>query len=236
MTEASTRTTEFHVAVPCAPSTASFRFAKPEGYAFRPGQYLSLTLMTREGEQTKHFTHSDAPGDEHIEITTRLTGSAFKDALLGLRRGDQATFTGPRGRLVVPEGVAKVGFLVGGVGVTPAHSIIRDAVARGSGLDVLAFYGNLDQTGIPFEDEFAAYAAGHPEIRFVHVLERPLPGWEGERGFITADVVRRHWDEPDARYWISAGPPAMAEAMKRVFADLGLPRERWALELFSGYA
>jgi ferredoxin-NADP reductase len=231
-----TYTVPFHAHIPCAPATGTFRFGKPAGYTFKAGQYFSLTLQTREGEQTKHFSHGDAPGDPHIELTTRLTGSAFKDALLALRMHDAVRITGPRGRLTVPDGVTRVGFLVGGVGITPARSIIRDAVGRGTGLDVLCFYGNLDQSCIPFKQEFDAHEAAHSEIRFIHVLERPLAGWEGERGFITADVVRRHCDPLDGRYWISAGPPAMAEAMVRVLTQIGMPKERFAMELFSGYA
>jgi len=226
----------FHAKMPCAPATATFLFGKPAGYSFTPGQYFSLTIATREGEQTKHFSHCDSPGDPHIELTTRLTGSAFKDALLALRTGDEVRIAGPRGRLTLPEGVTRVGFLVGGVGITPARSIIRDAVDRGTGLDVLCFYGNLDQSCIPFKTEFDAFEQSHPGIRFVHVLQTPLPGWEGERGFISAEVVRRHCDPLDGRYWISAGPPAMAEAMKAVFGQLGVPAEDYAMELFSGYA
>lgn len=231
-----TYTVRFHAHIPCAPATGTFRFGKPAGYAFSAGQYFSLTLQTREGEQTKHFSHCDAPADPRIELTTRLTGSAFKDALLALRPRDEVWITGPRGRLTLPEGVTRVGFLVGGVGITPARSIMRDAVGRGTGLDVLCFYGNLDQLRIPFKQEFDGHEATHPEIRFVHVLQEPLPGWEGERGFITAEVVRRHCDPLDGRYWISAGPPAMAEAMKQVFAELGMPKERFAMEPFVGYA
>lgn len=229
-------TVPFHVYIPCAPATGTFRFGKPVGYTFEAGQYFSLTLPTRDGEQTKHFSHSDAPEDPHIELTTRLTGSAFKDALLALRPHDTVSVAGPRGRLTLPAGTTRVGFLVGGVGITPARSIIRDAVGRVTGLDVLCFDGNLDQSCIPFKQEFDGYEATHPEICFVHVMQDPLPGWMGESGFITADVVRRHCDPLDGRYWISAGPPAMAEAMKRVFIELAIPPERFAMELFSGYA
>ncbi|MDO8964271.1 MAG: FAD-dependent oxidoreductase [Coriobacteriia bacterium] len=232
----STYTVPFHVHIPCAPHTGTFRFGKPDGYTFVPGQYFSLTLQTREGPQTKHFSHADAPGDPHIELTTRLTGSAFKDALLALKPHDDVTFTGPRGRLTVPDGVGRVGFLVGGVGITPARSIIRDAVGRSSGLDVLLFYGNLDQSCIPFKLEFDAVAADVPGIRVVHVLQVPLPGWEGERGFITADVVRNHTDPCDGRHWFVSGPPQMVEAMKRVAAQLGLPDDVMHIESFAGYA
>jgi ferredoxin-NADP reductase len=233
--EARPQPVRFHASVTVAPATAMFQFGKPAGYSFRPGQYFSLTLDTREGSQTKPFSHCNAPGDPHIELTTRLTGSAFKDALLALRHGDEVTIAGPRGRLTVSETASRVAFLVGGVGITPARSIIRDAVQRGTGLEVLCFDGNLDQTGIPFKDEFDGYEASHPEIRFVHVLMEPLPGWDGERGFITAEVVRRHCDPLDRWHWISAGPPAMATAMQKVFADLSLPDDRVSMELFTGY-
>lgn len=220
---------------PCAPGTGTFRFEKPAGYTFKPGQYFTIALSTREGRQAKPFSHCDAPADPWIELTTRLTGSAFKDALGALGPDDEVTITGPRGRLTVPDGLTRIGFLVGGVGITPAHSIIRDAVQRDTALDILAFYGNLDQSCIPFKAEFDGDEREHPEIRFVHVLQKPQPGWTGETGFITADLVRRHTDPLDGRYWISAGPPAMGEAMRAVAAELGLPSDRFALELFTGY-
>jgi ferredoxin-NADP reductase len=219
-----------------APGTGTFRFGKPAGYTFTPGQFLSLSLATRDGEQTKHFTHDEAPADPYVEITTRLSGSPFKDALEALVPGDRVRFAGPRGRMTLPADTRKVAFLVGGVGVTPAHSIIRDAVVRGTGLTVALFYGNQDQDGIPFGHEFDSYAAEHPEITVVHVLATPEPGWAGERGFITAEIVRRHIDPLDGWRWVVTGPPAMIEAMKRVLSDLRVPDERVSTESFAGYA
>jgi ferredoxin-NADP reductase len=219
-----------------APGTGTFRFSKPEGYTFTPGQYLSLTLTTRDGEQTKPFTHDEAPADPYLEITTRLSGSAFKDALEALTPGDVVVVTGPRGRMTLPDGVAKVAFLVGGVGVTPARSIIRDAVQRRTGLHVALFYGNQDQDGIPFGWELDAYAAELPEVIVVHVLAAPRPGWDGETGFITAEIVRRHIDPLDGWRWVVTGPPAMIGAMQVVLATLRVPQDRVTTESFAGYA
>lgn len=219
-----------------APGTGTFRFEKPHGYAFTPGQFMSLTLATREGEQTKHFTHDEAPGDPYLELTTRLSGSAFKDALLALRRGDIVRITGPRGRMTLPVDATKAAFLVGGVGVTPARSIIRDAMQRRTGLTIALFYGNLDEGSIPFGDEFDGYAETHPEMCVVHVLAEPGTGWRGERGFITADIVRRHVDPLDAWHWVVTGPPGMITAMEKVVAELGIPADRVSTESFAGYA
>jgi hypothetical protein len=72
-------------------------------------------------------------------------------------------------------------------------------------------------------------------IAFVHVLAEPDEAWSGERGFITADIVRRHCDPLDGRHWFVCGPPAMVDAMRIVTDELAIPNERLHFELFAGY-
>ncbi len=226
--------TEYLGSRPCAQGVESFRFARPSGYSFTPGRFFMLTLETQGGAETKPFTHADAPLDEAIELTTRLSDSAYKRALMGLRPGATVHIDGPKGRLGVPEGVTRIGFLAGGVGITPAHSIIRDAMQRGTGLDIALFYGNRDETCVPYGEEFRSYAADG-RILYVETLDHPGDGWTGEAGFISAELVRRHLAEPGTRHWIVAGPPPMVEAMRGVVADLGLSGDRVSYELFAGY-
>jgi ferredoxin-NADP reductase len=211
-----------------------FTFTRPEGYRFEPGQYRTITLRTREGVVTKAFTHCDAPGDEHSMLLTRMTGSAFKDALGALEPGAEVETAGPFGRLTVPEGVSRVAFLVGGVGVTPAASIVRDSVLRATGLECLVFYGNRAASCIPLRADFDGYAASAP-VRRVDVLSEPDASWTGERGYIDAALVRRHCDPLDGWHWFVSGPPAMADAMRAVLAALGVPAAAASFELFAGY-
>lgn len=225
----------FREHVPCGEGIASFRFSRPDGYSFVPGQFLTLTLSTRDGVAAKHFSHADAPDDPVIEITTRLSGSAFKDALLALEPGTPVTISGPKGRLRVPEGADAIGFLAGGVGITPAHSIIRDAASRHTGLQVALFFGNRDETCIPYASEFRRYGATVPGFLYVETLDHPASGWTGESGFISAGLVRRYLAEPGSRHWIVAGPPPMVDAMKRVVAELDLLPDAVSYELFAGY-
>jgi ferredoxin-NADP reductase len=217
------------------PTTATFAFTRPKGYSFVAGQYLSLTIGTREGPQTHSFSHCDAPGDAEVTILTRLTGSAFKDALLAMHPGDDATMLGPAGLLTVGPDVERAAFLVGGVGVSPAHSIVRDLAARETRPELLLFDGNLDETCVPFKDEFDRYERDTGDIRFVHVLEKPSDAWTGERGFITADLVKRHCDPLDGWHWYVAGPPAMVTAMHAVLDALAVPAVSATFELFTGY-
>lgn len=212
-----------------------FRFGKPDGYEFTAGQYFRLTLDTAEGEQTKAFSHANAPLDPFLELATRMSGSAFKDSLGTLVRGDEVTISGPHGKLMLAEEMRHVCFMCGGVGITPARSIIRDAEQRRTGLRARLFYGNHDQGCIPYSGEFAEYARKDRRFQVVNVLEEPLPGWHGETGVITADLMRRHMESFDEWHFIVTGPPAMVTAMQAVLDELGIPDERVSFETFAGY-
>lgn len=215
----------------CGSEIASFRFTKPEGYSFESGQYMVLTLATADGPQSKPFTHSQAPDDPYLELTTRLSGSAFKNALAALRPGDAVAVRGPAGHLVLPAGTARIAFLVGGVGITPARSMLRDAAHREAvWADAVVIFGNRDEGCIPFREEIEGMAGSG--VRLVNVLEHPGPSWTGETGFVSADIVRRHCSLSDGRLFCVSGPPVMVGAMERVLDELGVEESRRMIERF----
>jgi ferredoxin-NADP reductase len=233
--EASTSKVRFVGADMLCSTTATFSFTRPEGSAFVAGQTMAIMLQTSAGRQSHTFSHCDAPGDEEAMLLTRLTGSAYKNALLALRPGDEVEMLGPMGRLTIGPEVKKAAFLVGGVGVSPARSILRDAVARRTGVEFLVFDGNLDETCIPFREEFDRYERARAGIRFVHVLEKPGAEWTGERGFIDAAVVNRHCDPLDGWHWYVVGPPAMVTVMEALLRELKVPDAVATSENFAGY-
>lgn len=205
----------------CGTDVLTFRFSRPAGYEFRAGQWFRLSLATPEGDLAETFSHCGAPGDPDIEMATRLSSSPFKQALATLQPGDAATVSASGGRLSIPTDTTRVCFLIGGVGITPVRSMLRDAQQTGRRFDdALLLYGNRDETCMPFASEFEAMQA--IGVRVVHVLERPSDAWRGERGFITAETVRRHIEVSEGLVFVAAGPPVMVAAMERVLDTLGI--------------
>lgn len=217
----------------CGTGTATYRFEKPAGFTFDAGQFTMLEVECETGPVRKPFTIASAPQDPWLEFTTRMSDSCFKLALAAMQPGATAAVAPASGNLVLPPGHGPVGFLVGGVGVTPAHSILRHEVLAGSGIEAILIYGNRDVDCMPYAEEFDAMAAHG--IRTVHVLEAPPADWTGESGYITAEMVRRYVESPESMLWVSAGPPAMTNAMKRVFDALGVPAQSRMIERFTGY-
>jgi len=216
---------------PCGEDVITIRFERPDGFTFLPGQWLRLTLKTEQGEETKTFTNSSARGDDWLELTTRLSGSSFKQALAEVQAGDLVTIQGPGGRLSLPDGTDRVAFVVGGVGITPARSILRDAAQRNTTFtDALVIYGNRDQTCTPYLEELQGLV--HLGVRVVPVYERAGRDWKGDTGFITAEIIRRHVDPSDGRPFFVAGPPIMVEAINTVLDELGVAVDRRRIEWF----
>ena len=212
------------------PDVLSVRLGRPDGYEFVAGQYLTLTLETVAGSETKPFSHSSATGDPYLEITTRLSGSSFKNALAELAPDDRVRIAGPAGRLALPSDERRVAFLVGGVGITPVISMLRSQNADEAPRSVL-FYGNRSSSCVPFSDELAVLER-RTRLGVVHVLESPPEDWTGEQGFITADLVRRHIDVAEDWLFVVTGPPVMVEAMERCLDALGIPASRRLIERF----
>lgn len=214
----------------CGEDVVLGQLARPDGYEYRAGQWFRLTLGPQGSPETRTFSHSASPSDSSIEFGTRLSASSFKQALARLGVGDEVQISGPGGRLALPDSDSPLAFLAGGVGITPVRSLLRAAAAEGRDLGgAVLLYGNRDSTCIPYGEELEAMKGAGLSI--VRVLERPPEQWEGESGFITAELVRRHAD-PDDHIFVVSGPPVMVDAMERVLDEVGVPPQRRIVESF----
>jgi len=210
---------------------ATLRLSRPEGFDFLAGQWLRLSLLTSEGEGTQTFTIASAPADDWLEVTTRLSGSPFKATAATLKVGDEVEIAGPGGRLSLPASTPNPVFLVGGVGITPARSLLRDALNQGRVFsDALVVYGNRTPSCVPYAEEIAAMQPAG--VRLALVFEDAPPSWNGPRGFIDANLVRSLVDTVEDRMFVVSGPPVMVTAMERVLDELGIDKSRRAVESF----
>jgi len=226
-------TTRFLEKVPLVADLASFRFEKPEGFSYQAGQWFKITIPSDAGPLSKPFTYSSSPTEPFLQLTTRLSGSAFKTALSALRPGTEVQMEGVFGNFTLRPGLSRLAFLAGGIGVTPIRSILRYlADTGGADLDIVVLYGNQTEDGIPFKEELDEFERALPRVRIVHVLSRPGDDWPGYRGHITAEIVERELGDPKAWTFYTSGPPPMVEAMRSALDSLGVPKAQQVEEQF----
>ena len=227
-----------------ARDTWSFEFDAPgERFEFLPGQFITLSLPDQNGldadESSRTFSLASSPGESHVMVATRLTGSPFKKALAALERGTAASMDGPSGRFVFDApGTLPVVFLAGGIGITPFRSMIKFAMERKLPHRILLVYSNRTPEDAAFLDEMKHCADTRENFRLLATMTQPeksSANWNGQTGHIDADFLRKNVRYlPEAICYV-AGPPRFVGAMKQSLQDAGVPKELVQAEEFTGY-
>jgi ferredoxin-NADP reductase len=221
--------------IPRVPDVKTFRFERIRQYEFTAGQWFVLTIPQGDGYLTKHFTHSSSPAETHIDFTTRMTGSDYKNALDELPLGAEVEIEGPFGAFTLKDDAPRVCFLTAGIGITPVYSILQDMADTGDDRETVLLYGNRDLDSIAFRFELDGLTARLPRLSVVHVLSDPSPDWDGHRGYIRDEVLDAELPESDGWTYYVSGPPDMVTSIKDLLSGRGVGRREMVLENFEGY-
>ena len=214
------------------PTAVSYRFSRPPGFTFAAGQYM-LLWPEPSGSLVHPLSLSDRP-KEFLEFTKRMTGSAYCQALEGLRLGDTVMAKGPLGRFTAEGSGEELVCIAGGIGITPIRSILAEMAEQGDRRRITLIYGNADETDIAFADELAALPL--PQFRLVHVLQRPGSKLKAYAGFINTEIIRAETPALAAATVLVSGPPVMVKAVEAQLTELGISPEQIRTDRFLGYA
>jgi ferredoxin-NADP reductase len=215
----------------------SIRFERPNGFDFHPGQFMFLTI-NRDGEKTvKHFTISSSPTEKgFIEITKKLTGHDFSNALKELKIDEIVSVDAPYGNFTFKGEHNKVLFLTGGIGITPIRSIISCCIDEKINTDMVLIYSNTYEHNIPFKDELNDFQGFTPNLKVFYTVSKPTEKWEGYTGRIKGDMVRELVPDYGTRVPYISGPPAMVDNMVNILVnELKILSTQIKKEHFLGY-
>jgi len=184
---------------------------------------------------TKHFTISSSPTENFLEITKRLTGHEFANALAALKIGDKVRLDGPYGDFVFHKEHKKVGMLSGGIGITPLRSMIRYSTDKNLETDIILLYSNSREDDIAFREEFEEMQKQNPKLKVVNTVTHANPAWTGVTGRINAEMIKMYMPDYMDRAIYSSGPRKMVDAMQALLKDIKVPDEQIITEYFPGY-
>lgn len=225
-----------------AERTLTFRFAKPADWTYRAGQFIDITLLdppeTDAGGNTRGFSISSAPSEEVIMITTRMRDTAFKRTLRRMPLGTAVKVEGPFGDLRLHHADRPAVVLTGGIGITPFRSILLEAI-RTDGLPypIVVFYANRRPRDAAFLEELGNLASDDPNLIFVPTMSGldPTDAWDGERGHIDAEMLRRHLTGVTDPIYYLTGPPGMVRGLRMMLVGAGVDEDDIRTEEFTGY-
>lgn len=205
------------------------------GLRFRAGQFAWLSLGRSPLAMREHpFSISSSPSHpRRLEFTIKELGD-FTRTVGEIEPGARAYVDGPYGNFTTERAADAEGlvFIAGGVGIAPVMSMLRWLAEQGETRQVWLFYGNREFDRAVFRQQLEALKASLP-LRLVHVLGEPPADWQGERGYITAEVLNRHLPgKRDRLAYFVCGPQPMIDLAERSLDELGVPLGRLHSELF----
>jgi ferredoxin-NADP reductase len=224
-----------------AKDTMAFYWEKPANFEYTAGQNGDFTLIDppeTDAEGNKRtFSFVDTPSEESLMTTTRMRDSAFKRNLKNLPVGTVVKLDGPYGDFILHKNQAKPAvFLIGGIGITPVHSIIADATHKHLPHKITLLYSNRTLDDAPFIAELENFAKNNPNFKFVPVYTKEAEiGWSGEKGHINSEMLRKYVSDVAAPIYYLSGPPTMVKAMRQLLIGVGADEDNIRTEEFAGY-
>lgn len=207
------------------------------GLRFQPGQFAWITAWDspfRDHEHPFSFSGS-ASTTTRLAFTIKELGD-FTASIKNLSRDQRVYVDGPYGAFSVdrhphaPEFV----FIAGGIGITPMMSMLRTLADRGDARPLTLIYANKTLEAATFLEEIEKLPQ-RLNLNVVHVLESPPEGWQGEKGYINADLLKRYLPAerlPNRVEIFICGPAPMMNAVEKALVQLGVPMGDFHSERF----
>ncbi len=219
------------------PSTKTFTFKAIEGYKlpyFYAGQHISVKFCINGNWVTRPFSVSSAPRDTDdgiLQITLRKKPGGYVTSWVwdNWKEGTEVKFDGAFGEgywSSIRDTKHLVG-IAGGSGITAFRSIAREMLVSHRPEKFTILYGSKNENDIIFFDELNELAKeSNGAIEVYNILSEPGESWQGETGFIGAEMIKKlvpDWDK--VSYFVS-GPQPMYDFLDGEFAKMGI-REKF---------
>lgn len=213
------------------PGVESFIFSSAEKIVWKAGQFLHYVLHhepTDNRGSDRWFTIASAPFEKEIMITTRIApenGSSFKSSLNNLKLGEEIEISDLDGDFVVEDTTLEYVFIAGGIGITPFHSILKEANNAETKLNVTLLYANRDKN-IPYKEDFENFAKNNPNL-VIHYVISPE--------HIDQNLIKKLIPDISKPIFYVSGPEPMVENLGNTLKEIGIAKDHIKQDYFPGY-
>jgi ferredoxin-NADP reductase len=212
----------------------TFRLARPAGFEFEAGQFLTVMIRADGKDYARCYSISSAPDVRgYLEISVKRQGVVSNALHATARPGALLSIRSPKGKFKYPGGDDRpIVLIAGGVGITPLMSMLRHAIRTEPARPVTLVYSAATEQDFAFRDELASIAKRHPRVRVILAVSRqaapPKYAWPRR---IDAELLGKI---PDLAHSIAmiCGPAPLIDGMKALLAGLGVPPAQIRSEVF----
>jgi Na+-transporting NADH:ubiquinone oxidoreductase subunit F len=172
------------------------------------------------------------PFDKQKGDWMKVNPGVCSSYIFSLKPGDKITISGPFGDFHILDTDREMLYIGGGAGMAPLRSHLMHLfhTLKTTDRKISYWYGARSKNEIFYEEDFRAIEKEFPNFSFHIALSEPRPedNWTGYTGFIHQVILDNylinHEAPEDIEYYM-CGPGPMANAVKVMLDNLGVPKE-----------
>lgn len=217
-----------------AVNNVSWKLELPQPMPFQPGQFVMVVF---DGVGSKAMSMASSPTRPHMELSAEMSESPYKKKWAEVKAGDAVTVVGPYGVFTLAEEEQKIGFIAGGIGITPFKSMMEYIADEKLPNDILLLYSNKAPELIACKRELDELCGQNTSFKTIYTITRPAESgqeWRGHTGRIDLHFIQQHAPDWKERLWYVCAGDAMVRDMCALLEGAGLPRSRVRREVFTG--
>lgn len=200
---------------------------------FHPGQYITVLMNVAGQPLRRTYSLSDAPGKPYYRISVkREPGGVASNHLHDMVEvGDTLELLAPCGEFVLRDSDKPLVLVTGGVGVTPAISMLNAAARSGRRIEFI--HAALNSDTHAFRAHVEQIAAQHANVQAYFVYNEPLAGDAPHAtGFVTPELLARRLpaDRDVDLYFL--GPKPFMRSVFQSAQQLQIPAQQIRYEFF----
>ena len=200
---------------------------------FIPGQFTCIVVDIDGRSMRRNYSLSDRPGQSHYRISVKREAEGEVSNFLHdrVQVGDELQLTAPSGNFVLNQQQRPLVLLTGGVGITPAISMLQPALE--SGREVHFLHGALNSSTHAFRSHVDALAEQHDNLKVGYVYSHPLEGDQAhDTGFFDQQKLSAMLpDSTDVDVYF-LGPKPFMQHCQKLLNERGIPAENQRYEFF----
>jgi predicted ferric reductase len=206
--------------------------------AFSPGQFAWIKSGRTPFGMGQHPISISSQGIDEpggtVSFTIKNLGDWSGEQVPAIKPGEKVWLDGPHGVFSMDreQGMGYV-FVAGGIGVTPLYSMLQTMEEREDVRPVVFFYGANSFDDMTFLDELIELSKRIPNLKPVPVVTHPPEDWQGETGYISAEIMQKYLPKEYRRFkYLICGPKPLMDAMETALPELGVPPHNVLTERF----
>lgn len=209
------------------------KLSVPEDFEFKPGQYLSLSVIRYDGKKIrKPLSISSPPEKRDIEFCIKIIPNGLASEFVRtLKSGDEVELFGPAGKFIANDFEKDLIFIASGIGIAPFMSITPDLLERGFKQQIILLKSARTEKDNLYDRELNELSEKNPNFRFHNIFSHPK-NKKLNSGYIQDFLEEYVPNKFNGNFYI-CGLKEMIEDVKKKLLSLGFKEEQMFNEKFN---